>query len=74
LKYRCAADVHLEKSSTQSFMTEVGSVANQVFAVKEIAVYIYLGGLDDGVNGVMTYVGGNTRCVWMSQDMRVADV
>jgi len=30
--------------------------------------------LEDGMNGMMNYVGGSTRCVWMSQDMRVADV
>ena len=34
-----------------------------------------LGGiLEGGVNGMMNYVGGNTKCVWMSQDMTVEDV
>ena len=33
-----------------------------------------VGGLDDGVNGMMTYVDENTRYVWISQDMGVGDV
>jgi len=53
---------------------EGGSVRNGLFAVKEIAVYVCWGVLDDGVNGVMMYVGGNTRCVWISQDMGIGDI
>ncbi|KAJ8420632.1 hypothetical protein Cgig2_009445 [Carnegiea gigantea] len=34
---------------------------------------VLLGG-DDGINGVMMYVGGTTRCVWVSEDMGAGDV
>ena len=34
-----------------------------------------LGGmLEDGKNGMINYVGGSTKCIWISQDMRVTDV
>ena len=33
-------------------------------------MYLYRGGvLDDGVNGVMTYVGGSNACMWISPSM-----
>ena len=38
-------------------------------------MYATWGGLlHDGVNDVMAYMGGNTRCVWLSEGMRVGDV
>jgi len=50
-------------------------VGNGVGGVKEIAVYICWGRvLHDGMNGVMTYVGGNTVCTWVSQEMGLSNV
>ena len=51
------------------------SVGNGDGGVKEIVVYVCWGGvLHDGMNGLMTYVGGDTRCMWVSQEMGVADI
>lgn len=45
-------------------------IGNGVGGVKEVAMYVCWGGvLHDGMNGVMMYVGGNTRCMWVSEDM-----
>ena len=30
--------------------------------------------LEDGMNEMMNYVSGSTKCVWMSQDIRVVDI
>ena len=44
-------------------MMEGKAVGSGGFVGKEIAVYVSWGGLlHDGVNDVMTYMGGNTRC------------
>jgi len=56
-------------------MMDGGAVGSVVFAAKETVVYVCWGGvLQDGGNDTMTYVGGNTRCVWVSQGMGVEDV
>jgi len=50
------------------------AVGNGGFAGKEIAVYVsWEGLLHDGVNDVMTYMGGNTRHAWLSECMRVGE-
>lgn len=54
---------------------EVAAGGGRPFAGKEMAVYVCLGGLvDEGANGAVTYVGGNTRCVWISEGMGVREV
>jgi len=46
-----------------------------IHGVREMAVYVCWGGvLHDGTNGVMTYAGGNTRCIWVYDNMRIGDV
>ena len=51
------------------------SVGNCLIGMKQIAVYVCWGWVvDDGINGVMTYVGGTTRCVWVSEGMGAGDV
>jgi len=43
--------------------------------LREMAVYVCWGGvLQDGTNGVMTYAGGNSRCIWVYDNMRYCDV
>jgi len=32
------------------------------------------GVLHDGTNGVITYAGGNSRCIWVYDNMRIGDV
>ena len=46
-----------------------------IHGVREMAVYVCWGGvLHDGTNGVMTYAGGNSRCIWVYDNMRIGDV
>ena len=46
-----------------------------IHGVKDMAAYLCWGGiLHEGTNGVMTYTGGNTRCVWLYENMRFRDV
>jgi len=56
-------------------MQQNTSVGDVVVYVTEIAVYLCWGGvLDDGVHGVMTYVGGSNTCMWISPSIGIGDV
>ena len=46
-----------------------------VGGVKEMVIFICLGGvLYDGMNGVITYMGRNTKYIWVYENMRIGDV
>ena len=54
---------------------ESNSAGDIVVHMREIALYVCWDGvLDDGVNGLMTYVGGRSACTWISPSMGVGDV
>jgi len=45
-------------------MMQSNSVGNIVVHLREIAMYVCWGGvLDDGLNGLMIYVGGRNACI-----------
>jgi len=56
-------------------MMQSNSVENIAVHMREIVVYVCWGRvLNDGVNGLMTYVGGRNACMWISPSMGVGDV
>ena len=56
-------------------MMQSTSVEDIVVHMREIVVYLCWGGVsDNGVNGVMTYVGGRNACMWISPSMGIGDV
>jgi len=56
-------------------MMQSNSVGDMVVHMREIVVYVCWGGmLDEGVNGLITYVGGRNACMWISPSMGVGDV
>ena len=56
-------------------MMKSNSMENIAVHMTEIVVYVCWGGvLNDGVNGLMTYVGGRNACMWISPSMGVGDV
>jgi len=60
----------VEKSCVTVIMEECN-----IHGVREMAVYVCWGGvLQDERNGVMTYAGGNSRCIWVYDNMKFGDV
>jgi len=56
-------------------MMQSNSAGGIVVHTREIAVYVRWGGvLEEGVNGLMTYVGGRNACMWISPSVGVGDV
>jgi len=60
----------VDKACVTSMMEECN-----IHGLREMAVYVCWGGvLHEGTNGVMTYAGGNSRCIWVYDNMRYGDV
>jgi len=56
-------------------MMQSNSVGDIVVHMREIAIYVCWGGvLDDGVDGLMTYVDRRNACIWISPSMGVGDL
>jgi len=54
---------------------ERNASVEEVISVREVFLYLCWGGqLERGGNGVLSYAGGRSDCVWLSQDMRFDDV
>ena len=52
-----------------------GNVGVEVGNVREVFLYVCWGGhLECGVNGQLSYMGGSSDCVWVTEDMRYEDV
>jgi len=49
--------------------------AEEVVSVREVFLYLCWGGqLECGGNGMLSYVGGRSDCLWIRQGMRFDEV
>ena len=46
----------------------------EVVSMREVFLYLCWGQLECGVNGVLSYQGGSSDCVWLRQDLGLHDV